>query len=135
MAFFSTIIAWTLKLGLGGIIDKTLGHLERRVELQTDREALKTKVSIEHIRAAVEETRIMADLNKVKMGNVFFWIFAALFIFPLGFWWSAVIYDSVFDAPWQVANLPTPEMRSWAGDMIKWLFYTGSVATAVKILK
>ena len=135
MSILTTVLGFLVKLGLGGIVDKTLGHLERKSDLENDREALKSKVSIEHIRAAVEETRIMADLNKSKMGNVWFWVFSALFIFPLGGWWTAVILDSIFHFGWNVANLPTADMRAWAGDMIKWLFYTGSVGVALKLLK
>ncbi|AWI61246.1 hypothetical protein [Sinorhizobium fredii] len=61
-----------------------------------------------------------------------FWTFAALFVLPLGFWRSAVIIDSVFALPWNVANLPTPEMRQRAGDMIKWIFYVGGGVAGVK---
>ena len=135
MSILATILGFFVKLGLGGVIDKTIGLMEHKAQLENDRDANRTKIAVEHLKAAVEETRIMADLNKNKMGNTYFWVFSALFIFPLGAWWTAVILDSIFHFGWNVANLPTAEMREWAGSMIKWLFYTGSVGVAWKMLK
>ncbi|WP_319414401.1 hypothetical protein [uncultured Cohaesibacter sp.] len=135
MTFIATIVSYLVKLGLGGVIDKTIALMERKAELENDKEAQRSAVAIEHLKATVEETRIIAELNKSKMTNLFFWVFCSLFIFPLGFWWTAVIIDSVFHLGWQVANLPTQEMRDWAGSMIKWLFYSGSVGVALKLLK
>ena len=37
----SGIIAFFIKLGFGGVVDKALDHMERRAELQNDRERLK----------------------------------------------------------------------------------------------
>ena len=135
MSILATIVGFLVKLGLGSVIDQTIGLMEHKAQLENDRDANRTKIAVEHLKASVEETRIMADLNKSKMGNTYFWLFSALFIFPLGGWWTAVILDSIFHLGWNVANLPTVEMRDWAGSMIKWLFYTGSVGVAWKMLK
>ena len=129
------IFAFILKLGLGGVVDKALNHIERRAELENDKEKLKSQTTVELARAAVRETQIMADFNKSKLSFPWFWVFAGLFIFPLALWWAAVIFDSVFGFSWSVADLPTPQMQQWAGDMIRWLFYVGSGVGAVRMLK
>lgn len=131
----SGLIAFLIKLGFGGVVDKAIGHLERRAELENDKERLKSQTTIELAKQAVIEAQIMADFNKAKLTVPWFWMFAALFIVPLGAWWTAVILDSIFMFGWKVANLPTPEMREWAGNMIQWLFYVGTAAGAVNLIR
>ena len=127
-----SIITWLVKLGAGGIVDRAMTLLDKRAELANDHEKIKADLTAEYLRQVVEETRVMADYNKAKLSFPWFWLFVFLFIGPLAFWWIAVILDSVFGFKWDVANLPTPEMREWAGNMIQWLFYVGSGAGALK---
>lgn len=127
-------IAFLLKLGLGGIIDRTLGYMEKKAELEGAQDKLRSDIAIQHIKSAVEETRIMADLNKSKMEHQIFWWFIGLFILPLAVWWCAVIADSLFYFGWDVAALPSP-LDQWAGDMIKWLFYVGSTVGGAAMVK
>lgn len=131
----SGIIAFLIKLGFGGVVDKALDHMERRAELQNDRERLKSETTVALAREAVSEAKIMADYNRAKLSFPWFWVFAGMFIAPLALWWAAVILDSVFMFSWSVADLPTPQMQEWAGDMIRWLFYVGSGVGALRMLK
>ena len=126
------LLSWLIKLGASGIVDRAITLIEKRGELANDRDKIAADLSAEYLRQVVTETRIMADYNTAKLSFPWFWIFAAMFIGPLGLWWFAVILDSVFGFGWNVANLPTPEMRQWAGNMIQWLFYVGSGAGALK---
>lgn len=130
-----SFVALLLKLGLGPIVDRALSHLERRAEMANDREKLRAMTVTELARETVAEARILADLNREKFAFPWFWAFAALFIVPLALWWAAVILDSIFGFSWSVADLPTPQMQQWAGDMIRWLFYVGSGVGVVKSLK
>lgn len=82
----------------------------------------------------IAEGANLADLNKAKLQFPWFWVLISLFVVPLALWWIAVIADSIFLFPFDVADLPTPEMRSWAGDMIRWLFYVGTGTGALKVL-
>ena len=133
------LIGFLINLGFGGIVDKAIGHMERRAELENDKERLKAMTVVELARQAVAETSIMADYNKAKLHFPWFWVFAGMFLVPLALWWSAVIIDSI---PYlrdvfgdeQVSNLPTAQMQKWAGNMIQWLFYVGSGVGAVKLL-
>lgn len=131
----SGIIAFLIKLGFGGVVDKALDHMERRAKLQNDRERLKSETTVALAREAVSEAKIMADYNRAKLSFPWFWVFAGMFIAPLALWWAAVILDSVFMFSWSVADLPTPQMQEWAGDIIRWLFYVGSGVGALKMLK
>lgn len=131
----SGIIAFLIKLGFGGVVDKALDHMERRAELQNDRERLKSETTVTLAREAVSEAKIMADYNRAKLSFPWFWVFAGMFIAPLALWWAAVILDSVFMFSWSVADLPTPQMQEWAGDMIRWLFYVGSGVGALRMLR
>jgi len=126
------VLAFLIKIGLSGVVERGIKLMERRAELEVDKEKLRADLTAEYMRQVVEETRIMADFNKGKFSFPWFWMFAALFVLPLGFWWSAVILDSVFGFSWNVADLPTREMRQWAGDMIKWIFYVGGGVAGVK---
>lgn len=128
------IFGWILKLASGPLVDKTLGYLERKADTETERERIRTMATIEQVKAATEETRILADLNKAKLQFPWFWVLISLFVVPLALWWIAVIADSIFLFPFDVADLPTPEMRFWAGDMIRWLFYVGTGTGALKVL-
>lgn len=127
------LLSFILKFASSGLVDKALGYMERKAALQNDRERIKSETTIEVIRSAVEETRIMADLQKSKFQYLPYWIFAGLFVFPLGFWWAAVIMDSVFLFGWGVATVPI--LEDWGGQMIRWLFYTGTVVGAIKMLR
>lgn len=130
----SGIIAFIAKIGLGGVVDRTLDYMERKAQSQTDKELVRSKVEIEAIKAALNETKIMADLNKSKMEHQLFWWFVALFVGPLAIWWTAVIADSLFHFEWDVAALPSP-LNQWAGDMIGWLFYVGSAGVGLSMAK
>ena len=130
----STIVAFFVKIGLGGMIDKGIGYLDRKADREFGDKKLRYQFAAEHVRQAVEETRVMADYNKAKLEHKTMWFFLAMFIVPLGFWWCAVILDSVFHFSWDVADLPTPQMQQWAGDMIRWLFYVGSGVAAFKMV-
>jgi hypothetical protein len=125
-------LAFLIKIGFGGLADRAIDALEARAGRSGDRDALLAQTTVELAREAVNETKILADLNKAKFAFPWFWMFAGMFILPLALWWSAVILDSVFGFSWNVADLPTPQMQEWAGDMIRWVFYVGSGVGVVK---
>ncbi|MET3600102.1 hypothetical protein [Martelella mangrovi] len=127
-----TFITWLVKLGAGGIVERAITLIDKRAERENDREKIRAELTAEYLRQVVEETRIMADYNKAKLSFPWFWLFASLFLFPLALWWAAVILDSVFSFPWSVADLPTSQMQTWAGNMIQWVFYVGSGVAGLK---
>lgn len=127
-----SILVFMLKFLGSGAVDRVLSYMERKAETETEREKIRTQATIELIKASVSETQIMADFNKEKLSNRLFWGFAALFILPLAFWWSAVILDSVFLLGWNVDTVPI--LEEWGGQMIQWVFYVGGGVAALKTL-
>lgn len=126
----AALATFLVKIGLGSIIDKTIGLMEKKAELENDKERLKTQIAIEHLRAITAETRMMVQFNEKKMEFPLYWVFLALFVLPLGMWWSAVILDSIFLFGWKVAEVPV--LRDWGGQMIQYLFYIGGGIAAWK---
>lgn len=124
---------WLALLGsvLSFLSGPALGRVLDVVSKRAD-EANQRKLA--ELQALTSEAHDLTDLNKAKLGFPWFWVLISLFIAPLGLWWALVIADSIFSFPFDVANLPTPEMREWAGDMIRWLFYVGSVTAALKVV-
>lgn len=128
------MINWLIGLLASPFVDKVLKHLENKANSETERERLRTHVQIEVIKSAVEEQKTLSALNRAKFDYWPYWVFTSLFILPLGLWWAGVLLDSTFKFGWGVANLPQTYIREWAGEMIKWLFYTGTGAIAVKTI-
>jgi hypothetical protein len=125
-------VAFLIKIGFEGLAGRAIDVLEARAQLANESEALRARTTVELARQAVNEAKILADLNRAKFAFPWFWMFAGMFILPLALWWAAVILDSVFMFSWNVADLPTPQMQEWAGNMIQWVFYVGSGVGVLK---
>jgi hypothetical protein len=134
----TAIGGWLLSKIMGiassGIIDKALDAFGKNQDKNVKLSQIEADKVKEAMKAYVEEHRITADLQKAKLGVPAYWFFVALFILPLSAWWIAVLSDCIFNFPWQIADLPNADMRAWAGDMIKFLFYTGASVIGIKAL-
>jgi hypothetical protein len=105
-----TIGKWLLSLVTGGSLEKILDVIERKMD---------NEVSKEEIKAEVTKTWINAQAN-LLVGRT--WWFQLFFVVPLGFWWAAVMVDSVFQIDsWSIASLPSP-IDEWAAYIISALF-------------
>lgn len=118
------IIPFILKIFTGGSLNTILNTIEKYVDKTETRDQLQ---------ADVTKTWINAQAN-LLVGRT--WWFQLLFVIPLGFWWSAVIMDSVFQFTWlEVARLPDP-LDDWATWMISALFLVdGSKAIIGRLTK
>lgn len=102
--------SWVVSSLTGG----SLSNILRTIEAGMDDEVKK-----EEIKAEVTRTWINAQAN-LLVGRT--WWFQLFFVVPLGFWWSAVIVDSVFQfQEWNVAALPPP-LDNWAASIVGALF-------------
>lgn len=108
----ATILRWLS----GGILDRVLSTVDKRIAAETDREKIKGDIIREHYR-----TR--ADF--MRAGG--FWLML-IFAVPLAFWWGAVLVYSVlwcrgcaWPQEWSVAALPAP-LDEWAGLIIMAIF-------------
>ena len=93
----------------GGTLDKILDTIDRKMD---------DGVKKEEIKADVTKTWISAQAS-LLVGRT--WWFQLFFVIPLGFWWTAVIVDSVFGFEHNIAALPSP-LDEWAGWIITALF-------------
>ena len=105
-----------LSLLSGGVLDRVLSTVDRKIAAETDREALKADIIREHYRSR-------ADF--MRAGGL--WLML-LFAVPLGIWWGGVCLYSLlwcagcaFPKPWTIAALPEP-LNEWAGLIIVSIF-------------
>jgi len=105
-----------LSLLSGGILDRVLSTVDRKIAAETDREALKADIIREHYRSR-------ADF--MRAGGM--WLML-LFAAPLGVWWGGVCLYSLlwcagcaYPQQWTIAALPAP-LDEWAAIIILSIF-------------
>lgn len=110
------MIAALARLLGGGLLDRVLATVDRRIAADTDREKLKADLIAEHYR-----TR--ADF--MRAGG---YVLMLLFAVPLAVWWAAVIVYSIlwcqgcaWPQGWHIAALPAP-LDEWAGAIVVAIF-------------
>ena len=110
------MIAALVRWLTGGVLDRALQTVDRKIAADVDREKLKAYLIVEHYRTRADWMR---------SGG--FWLMV-LFAGPLAFWWGAVLLYSVFwcqrcawPQPWSVAALPAP-LDEWAGLIVVSIF-------------
>lgn len=126
-AIFTKVLSWLS----GGMLDRMLDHLERRADSETERERIRTNVTIEEIKAEIESRRAARDIVIAEQG---WWVTALIrpaFAWPLAIWWAAVIADSLFRFEWNVAALPAP-LDEWSGWIIAAYFLTRPIEKAAR---
>ena len=107
-----TILGWLT----GGVLDRVLTTVDRRIDAQTDREKLKADLILEAYRARA---------GFMKAGG---FVLMLLFAVPLALWWGAVLLYSVlwcrgcaYPQDWTIAALPAP-LEEWAGMIVMAIF-------------
>lgn len=100
----------------GGVLDRVLDTVDRKVQSETDKEKIKSEI-------IKESYRQRADW--MRAGGFYLML---LFAAPLAFWHGAVVVYSVFwcqgcafPQEWTVAALPSP-LDDWAATMIISIF-------------
>lgn len=100
----------------GGILDRVLSTVDRKITAETDREKIKGDIILEHYRTRADWMRAGG-----------FWLMV-MFAGPLALWWGAVLLYSIlwcarcaYPQDWSVAALPAP-LNEWAGLIIMAIF-------------
>jgi hypothetical protein len=100
----------------GGVLDRVLKTVDAKIAAETDREALKRDLIVEHYRQRADWMRAGG-----------FWLMV-MFAGPLALWWSAVLVYSVlwcagcaYPQDWTIAALPGP-LDEWAGLIVMSIF-------------
>lgn len=112
-----------VNLFTGGSLETILRTIDRGMDEGTKREEIKAEVTKKWIDAQAG----------LLVGRT--WWFQLFFVIPLGMWWTAVILDSIFSFPGNVAALPSP-MDEWATWIISALFIVdGGKALIGRVVK
>ena len=100
----------------GGILDRVLDTVDRKIAVETDREKIKGDIVRAHYR------------NRADWMRSGGFVLSLLFAVPLAFWFGAVMVYSVFwcldcayPKDWTIAALPAP-LDQWAGGIIISIF-------------
>lgn len=112
ISFITKLFEWLS----GGVLSRVLDTVDKKIQLQGDREKLKTDIILEHYRSRSDY---------MKAGGL--WLML-LFAVPLGIWFASVcIYSMLFCAgcafpqTWTIAALPAP-LDEWAGLIVISIF-------------
>jgi hypothetical protein len=112
MAFF----AWIAKLLGGGLLDRALDTVDRKISAETDKEAIKGEII---------KTFYANRAAWMKAGG--FWLMV-MFAAPLAIWFGAVVLysllwcaDCIYPQSWTIAALPAP-LDDWGTTMIVSIF-------------
>jgi hypothetical protein len=107
-----TILGWLT----GGILDRVLATVDKKITADTDREKLKADIIIEHYRQRADWMRAGG-----------FWLML-MFAVPLAFWFGAVTVYSMlwcakcaFPQSWSIAALPAP-LDEWSWMIVVSIF-------------
>lgn len=130
----SLIVGWLIKNLSGGIIDKALDAFTKTEDIRIRGKEIDSQTVRDAMKYYVDSQRDQNETQKAKFQFPIYWIMIGAFIFPLAAWWIAIILDSMFQFEWNIANLPTQELRDYAGSMIQFLFYTGGTVLGIKAL-
>lgn len=128
-------MTWLLTWLSSGILERLLGHLDRRVSAETGRRRIEADLAAQEIRAEID-ARKQARMVLIAESGLF-WSAGRLgrlvFVLPLGLWWAAVCLDSVFHFGWQVSEVPV--LRDWGGAIVTSLFLVDGVRSVARGMK
>lgn len=126
--FGTAILGFILKLLTKDMVESVLGFFERKANSEVELVKLETLVTIEVIKAHLEDKRISADLQKEKMHYWPFWLILSIAISPMMVKWVMInLYDvfwcadCMFAQDWTIAAYQAP-FDKWAETAFTWIF-------------
>lgn len=102
-------LAFILKFLGGGVLKSVLGHLENKANNETERERIRTSVTIEEVRAELGRRNAQKEVLLKESESSIQWMPRFLFGMTAWFYFCAVVIDAIFDLPGVVLELPTTE--------------------------
>lgn len=90
-----------LFLGEGGLAAQARLAYEAKLNAENDEDRRDAEITLQRIQAAQAIAQIEAAdrLSAARIGRL-------LIVVPFGLWYSAIIVDSIIDAPWDILALP-----------------------------
>jgi hypothetical protein len=93
----------------GGVLNRVLTTLERKADNETERERIRTNVTIEEIRAELARRQAQRDVLLKESESAIQWLPRFTFGMTAAAYFLAVTLDSIFDLPGAVLALPDNE--------------------------
>jgi hypothetical protein len=100
----TSILSWLT----GGVLDRVLDTVDRKVQSETDREKIKGDIIRDYYRSRADWMRAGG-----------FWLML-IFALPLAIWWASVMFYNIFwcagcafPQTWTIAALPAP-LDEWS---------------------
>ena len=122
-AIFGRVLGW---LG-GGVLDRVLGHLERKANTETERLRI-TTLRDQH--AMTMQARVIT----AGMEHKAFWVPWLIATVPLSVWFGWGMLDTTFNGRLpDIAEIP-PGLLPWAQAAWQNLFYSGGGVAAASIV-
>lgn len=107
-----TILGWLT----GGVLDRILSTVDKRIDAETDREAIKGEIIKEHYRSRSDWTRAGGFWLMLLFAVPLALHFASVIVY--GWFWCA---DCAFPKDWTIAGLPKP-LDEWAHWIVMSIF-------------
>lgn len=96
---------WSILKTVLGFVPAVFEYLNKKQDIDLEKYKVDGTVDITAIKAMAELQAVLRDDPVLRWGR-------RLFIYPVGVWWSVIVYDSVFRnllpawATWRVLALP-----------------------------
>ena len=102
------MLAFILKFLGGGVLTKVLGHLESKARTETERERIRTTVTIEEIKSEISRRNAQKDIVVAQLGHPVAWVPRFLAELTATFYFMAIVIDAMFQLPGDISELPAP---------------------------
>lgn len=103
------MLQWILTWLGGGVLDRVLTSLERKADNETERERIRTNVTIEEVKAEIGRRNAQKEILLKESESAIQWLPRFTFGMTAAIYFMAVTIDSIFDLPGAVLALPDNE--------------------------
>ncbi|GGF56838.1 hypothetical protein GCM10007301_15670 [Azorhizobium oxalatiphilum] len=113
IGLLTTILSWLS----GGLVDRVLDTLNKRVDAQTEQEKLRTQITVEAIKAEVASRQSDRDVLVAEQGRWYTAMVRPLLAAPvIIFLWKVIVWDKVLGLGTTDALNGT--VADWAGAIV-----------------
>lgn len=120
---------------VSGVLSPLFSWLNKREDVSLEKFKVNGQVDQSLLNAHIESLRARRDVLVEGMKYRGFRAMQYFFVYPLCFWWTAIVFQCVFRPYFPqiktVLALPDP-LNEWAGGMIAFLFLTSKIDNWVR---
>lgn len=123
----AAILGFFLNLAGSSVVDKVLGHLEKKADTETERQRIATLRE----KGLADNAR---DVVIAGMGHKAFWIPWLMAAVPLAAWFGWGVLDTLANGALpDVATLP-PQLKAYADVVWSNIFYSGAAVGGAQVI-